>query len=96
MRCPSEIFGHPEEFSLTMSRNKRICIVTALHPSLNPRLVKEADTLSANGYVVSVIAPDFSKWAREADTSFHEQSWCVVAAPQFGLFASPLTRAREL
>jgi glycosyltransferase involved in cell wall biosynthesis len=34
---------------------KKICIVTTRHISYNPRVLKEADTLSANGYEVTVV-----------------------------------------
>jgi glycosyltransferase involved in cell wall biosynthesis len=34
---------------------KRVCIITTRHVSYNPRVLKEADTLHAAGYVVSVV-----------------------------------------
>ena len=76
--------------------NVDICIVTVLHPSSNPRLVKDADALSAAGYNVVVIAPDFFAWGREADKEFEDRPWKIVERPQFGPLAPSLTRVREL
>lgn len=74
----------------------RICIVSPLHPSLNPRVVKEADALAGAGHDVMLVASDFSAWAREADRKFKDRPWRVVAAPKFGPLAPPAIRAREL
>jgi len=38
---------------------KTVCLIGALHLSMNPRLVKEADALSEAGYQVIVIAPKY-------------------------------------
>lgn len=73
-----------------------ICIVTQLHLSSNPRVVKEADTFAAAGYSVAVIAPDYSAWGREADRKFEDRNWTIVERPQFGPLASPTNRAKEL
>jgi glycosyltransferase involved in cell wall biosynthesis len=73
-----------------------ICIITQLHPSQNPRLVKDADALTAAGYSVAVIAPDFMAWAREADREFDERAWRIVERPQFGPLSPRLTRVGEL
>src|SRR5688572_22118833 len=67
-----------------------------MHPALNPRVVKEADTLSEVGCNVSLIAPNYSGWAREADKAFASRPWRVIASPKFGPLAPPLTRGREL
>src|SRR5947209_4268945 len=74
----------------------RICLVTPLHLSMNPRLVKEADALAEAGYRVTVIAPNFSEWGRAADTAFGDRPWRVVASPHFGPLAPRLIRLREL
>jgi glycosyltransferase involved in cell wall biosynthesis len=73
-----------------------ICIVTQLHLSSNPRVVKEADALSDAGYSVAVIAPDYSIWGREADKMFRARKWTVVQRPQFGPLSPPMTRINEL
>jgi glycosyltransferase involved in cell wall biosynthesis len=72
-----------------------ICIVSALHPSTNPRVVKDADTLSAAGYSVALIAPDFSLWARDADKEFVDRPWKIVERPQFGPHAEAGVRIAE-
>src|SRR4051794_29563649 len=73
-----------------------ICIVTQLHPSGNPRAVKEADTLTEAGYRVAVIAPVYSAWGREADKEFDCRAWKIVERPQFGPFSPTGTRVAEL
>ena len=45
----------------------RICLVTTGQPSTNPRLVKEADALAANGYDVRVVGAHWAEWARDTD-----------------------------
>ncbi len=80
-----------------MDRSKRrICIVTPFHVSMNPRVVKEADALAAAGYTVSVIAPDFSGWAHEADKSYQDRPWKIVAKPTFGPGSGKLQRMVEI
>jgi len=81
---------------LASSHRPRICLVTSLHPSLNPRLVKEADALSGAGYEVIVIAPDFSPWARAADAVYQNRCWRIVERPRFGPHAPAGTRVIEL
>jgi glycosyltransferase involved in cell wall biosynthesis len=73
-----------------------ICIVTQMHPSSNPRVVKEADALTATGYNVAVIAPDYSVWGREADKEFDGRAWRIVERPQFGPLSPRVTRVAEL
>jgi glycosyltransferase involved in cell wall biosynthesis len=73
-----------------------ICIVTQLHLSSNPRVVKEADALTEAGYSVAVIAPDYSVWGREADKAFDDRPWKIVERPQFGPLSPPTTRLPEL
>lgn len=73
-----------------------ICIITQLHPSLNPRVVKEADALTNAGYSVAVIAPDFSAWGRTADKAFEGRPWKLVERPQFGPLSPWRARFAEL
>lgn len=73
-----------------------VCIISPQHPSLNPRLVKDADALSEAGYSVVVIAPDFSAWGRAADAEFDNRPWKIVQRPKFGPLAPRWTRANEL
>jgi glycosyltransferase involved in cell wall biosynthesis len=63
---------------------------------MNPRMVKDADALTAAGYTVSVIAPDFSAWGRKADAAFADRAWTVVESPQFGPLAKRTVRFCEL
>lgn len=46
---------------------KKIVLVTNKQPSSNPRLVKEATTLAAKGYAVSVVYNHWSRWADTTD-----------------------------
>lgn len=65
----------------------RICLITPGHLATNPRLVKEADALTASGHTVVVIAACFLDWARTADRSFSGRPWQVVATLPFGPLA---------
>ncbi|MES2650191.1 MAG: hypothetical protein V4663_00550 [Bacteroidota bacterium] len=47
--------------------NSRIVLITSGQPSLNPRLVKEADTLSAHGYEVEVLYQYWNAWGTNLD-----------------------------
>ncbi len=49
-------------------RNK-IVLITSGQPTINPRLVKEADALANAGYDVTVVYQYLSKWATESDQS---------------------------
>ena len=66
----------------------RICLVTPGHLSTNPRLVKEADALTAAGFRVQVIAARFIPWSDEADEEFRDRSWSTHKVS-----SSPLARA---
>lgn len=46
---------------------KRIVLVTSSQPSLNPRLVKEADAFVEAGYDVTVVGQYWNDWANETD-----------------------------
>jgi len=67
---------------------KSICIISQLHPSMNPRLVA--------GYKVSVIAAEFSARGRQADEEFRNRAWRIVARARFGPEAPWMTRIAEL
>ena len=62
----------------------RVCLITPGHLATNPRIVKEADTLSEAGYEVTVIAADFLDWAHHADGEFAERTWQVGRKVYFG------------
>lgn len=46
---------------------RKIVIITTGQPSVNPRVVKEADALQAAGYEVTVLYCFWIKWAEDAD-----------------------------
>ena len=48
-------------------QNKKIVLITTGQPSCNPRIVKEADTLSNAGFDVTVLYSFFIQWAQEND-----------------------------
>lgn len=48
---------------------ERICLVTTSQPAANPRLVKEADALTAAGYDVRVVGAYWNDWAMAFDAS---------------------------
>jgi glycosyltransferase involved in cell wall biosynthesis len=73
----------------------RICIVTPGHLSTNPRVVKEADALSAAGHQVEVITGRFSAWSIEADRAFDNRAWTRPAAASFGPIAPLGLRLRQ-
>jgi glycosyltransferase involved in cell wall biosynthesis len=52
---------------------KRICLVTTGQPSTNPRLVKEADALSAAGFEVHVVGAHWAEWADRTDLDLVRQ-----------------------
>ena len=45
----------------------RVCLITPGQPSINPRLVKEADALHDAGYEVRVLCSHYVPWADEVD-----------------------------
>jgi glycosyltransferase involved in cell wall biosynthesis len=47
----------------------RVCLIGATHACHNPRLLREADSLSEAGHDVRVVAPSFSKELDERDQS---------------------------
>src|SRR5689334_4926415 len=54
----------------------RICIVSPGQPSVNPRLVKEADALAEAGHEIKVVCSHYASWADEFDRELlRERSW---------------------
>jgi len=54
----------------------RICLITPGQPSINPRLVKEADALQEAGHDVHVLCSHYVRWADEADKALlASRSW---------------------
>jgi glycosyltransferase involved in cell wall biosynthesis len=47
----------------------KICLLTTTQPSINPRIVKEADALAEAGHQVHVLCGHTVQWADESDTS---------------------------
>lgn len=45
----------------------RVCLISSVHPWVNPRLVKEADALGAAGYEPAVVTKSVDGWAEERD-----------------------------
>ena len=45
----------------------RICLISSIHPWVNPRLVKEADLLASLGHEVSVVTKRVDQWSDERD-----------------------------
>ena len=45
----------------------RICLISSVHPWVNPRLVKEADLLASLGHEVSVVTKRVDHWSDERD-----------------------------
>jgi glycosyltransferase involved in cell wall biosynthesis len=77
----------------------RICLITSGQPSSNPRLVKEADTLSEAGHRVTVIAAFWASWADAADSDWlSTRAWTcryVGGHPRTRRFEYLLTRLRH-
>lgn len=55
-----------------MYKNK-ICLLTTTQPTLNPRIVKEADALQQQGYEVVVVGSFWVSWAFKADQPLLKQ-----------------------
>ena len=64
----------------------KITLISSGQPSLNPRLVKEADTLILKGYEVTVIYQYWNEWATELDKKLLiDKNWkavCVGGSPK--------------
>ncbi|MGF7078010.1 glycosyltransferase [Mucilaginibacter sp. UYCu711] len=66
---------------------KNIVFITSGQPSLNPRLVKEADTLANAGYTVTVLYMYWNAWGANFDQELlASKKWravCVGGDPQY-------------
>ena len=59
----------------------KIVLISSGQPSVNPRLVKEANALSAAGYAVSIVYSFWTNWASEMDEKlFLSVSWKPILA----------------
>jgi glycosyltransferase involved in cell wall biosynthesis len=57
----------------------KICLLTPAHPATNPRLVKEADALTAAGFDVTVVHAYISDWATTAgQDQFARRPWTAI------------------
>jgi glycosyltransferase involved in cell wall biosynthesis len=45
----------------------RVCLISSIHPWVNPRLIKEADALAACGHDVVVITKAVDRWSHQRD-----------------------------
>jgi glycosyltransferase involved in cell wall biosynthesis len=45
----------------------RVCLISSIHPWVNPRLIKEADALAACGHDVFVVTKRVDRWSDERD-----------------------------
>ena len=71
----SAIEGSPRRLTIGLEkRSKRICIVSNGPISQNPRVVKEADALSAAGYDVLVLFAQDTEWTRPLDQRILEKA----------------------
>lgn len=66
----------------------RVCLISPGHLSTNPRLVKEAQALTASGYNVSVICGRYLPWGWEQDRALIDPRWNVSHVP-FGPAEAP-------
>jgi glycosyltransferase involved in cell wall biosynthesis len=58
---------------------KKVVIVTSGQPSLNPRVVKEADALTEAGYLVTVLYAYWNDWGTQHDEQlFAEKKWRAI------------------
>ncbi|MCC7417774.1 MAG: glycosyltransferase family 4 protein [Acidobacteria bacterium] len=54
----------------------RVCLISSVHPWVNPRLVKEADALAGRGHEVSVATKRVDRWSDERDAQvLHGKPW---------------------
>lgn len=69
-----------------INQRKKILLITSGQPSLNPRLIKEADTLINAGYDVMVLYSYWNDWGHALDKALLEskkwKSLCIGGNPQ--------------
>ncbi len=59
----------------------RICLISSIHPWVNPRLVKEADTLSFRGHDVFVVTRRVDAWSDARDEGLLQgKNWSCLRA----------------
>jgi glycosyltransferase involved in cell wall biosynthesis len=75
----------------------RICLITPGQPSINPRLVKEADALVDAGHDVHVLCSHMVSWADEADKKLlATRKWsCLYVGGNIGSWLYAWTRLRH-
>src|SRR5581483_7919472 len=75
----------------------KICLLTPTQPSVNPRIVKEADALSEAGHQVQVLCGHAIGWADESDTRLlRNRPWtCCYVGGKPGSSLHGWTRARH-
>lgn len=79
-----------------MSKGKKILLISSGQPSLNPRLVKEADALTDEGYLVTVIYQYWNDWGTEHDKQLlSSRKWKAVrvgGTPSYGALSFNISR----
>ncbi len=75
----------------------KICLLTPTQPSINPRIVKEADALAEAGHQVHVLCGHTVQWADESDTSLlRNRRWtCTYVGGRPGSARHWWSRARH-
>lgn len=64
---------------MELIKRQKIILITSGQPSLNPRLVKEADSLTDSGYQVLVIYQYWNEWGTELDKQLlASKKWSAV------------------
>lgn len=70
---------------MDLNRKRKVVIVTSGQPTLNPRLVKEADSLAEANYEVTVLYAYWNDWGTKLDKELiREKKWeaiCVGGDP---------------
>lgn len=76
----------------------KIVLITSGQPSINPRLVKEADTLASIGFEVIVIYQYWNDWATSADlTLMPKKKWTALlsgGSPKVKMFQYIITKIK--
>ena len=62
-----------------IKKGGKVLMVTSGQPSLNPRLVKEADALTDAGYIVTVLYAYWNSWGTQYDQQLlHAKKWRAI------------------
>ncbi len=71
---------------MDLGRPEKILFITSGQPSLNPRIVKEADALANAGYSVTMLYAYWNEWGAEFDTQLiATKKWkaiCIAGDPK--------------